>query len=140
MNLHIALEANPNMGQDSAVYGEKYAFVLDGLGGTGGRTREHADGRKWKEAKIAANTAAQAVKEAVEANWANWNKLLGNASNAEVGLVTEQIQGELKWAIDGALQQAAREWRADTLPTTIAGWITEGSSAIFAPRPGVSPL
>ena len=124
MNLHIALEANPNMGQDSAVYGEKYAFVLDGLGGTGGRTREHADGRKWKEAKIAANTAAQAVKEAVEANWANWNKLLGNASNAEVGLVTEQIQGELKWAIDGALQQAAREWRADTLPTTIAGWIT----------------
>lgn len=124
MNFRVAMEAHAGHGQDAAISGERFAFVLDGLGGAGGKTREHRDGRKWMESKIAARTAAKAAGQAVESRWENWAQILGNASIANVNTVIEQIRNELKWAIDGALQQAAREWQATTLPTTFAGWIT----------------
>lgn len=125
-NLHIAIEANAGFGQDAAICGERYAFVFDGLGGTGGKSCVHRDGRKWKEAKVASCTAAEAVGRTIDQRWADWARQIGEASDGQTAFVLGAIRTELKRSIDEALQSAAREWNAvgGTLPTTVAGWIT----------------
>ncbi len=125
MNLHILIESNVGYGQDASVSGENYAFVFDGLGGTGAKSCIHSDGRKWKEAKVASFTAAEAVGKAIEREWEDWAQAAKGADTAELAALGETIRTELKRAIDDALQSAAREWNVigGALPTTAAGWI-----------------
>ncbi len=125
-NLHIAIEANAGFGQDAAVYGENYAFVFDGLGGTGGKSCMHRDGRKWKEAKVASRAAAEAVGKTIDQRWNTWAQQIAGASDGQMAFVLDAVRAELKQSIDEAFQSAAREWNVvgGTLPTTVAGWIT----------------
>lgn len=121
MNLSIFIESEPGRGQDTAISGQNYAFVFDGLGGKGGKPRTNAAGERELEAKIASTVSAKALKELLEGRLDRWSGLVRDERRR--GSTPDEIAGEITAALSSALQAAAEEWNADTLPTTISGWL-----------------
>lgn len=121
MNLSIFIESEPGHGQDTAISGQNYAFVFDGLGGKGGRPRTNAAGERELEAKIASTVSAKALKKLLEDCLDEWSGLIQNERHRAD--VPDKIAEEITLALSDALQDAAKEWNADTLPTTISGWL-----------------
>lgn len=121
MNLSIFIESEPGHGQDTAISGQNYAFVFDGLGGKGGKPRTNAAGERELEAKIASTVSAKALKKLLEDRLDEWSdRIQDERRRADA---PDEIAEEITAALSDALQEAAKEWNADTLPTTISGWL-----------------
>lgn len=122
MNLSIFIESEPGHGQDTAISGQNYAFVFDGLGGKGGKPRTNAAGERKLEAKIASTVSAMALEKLLKdrMDWWSDNLIQNEYRRAHA---PDEIAAEISRALNYALQDAAREWNADTLPTTISGWL-----------------
>lgn len=121
MNLSIFIESEPGHGQDTAISGQNYAFVFDGLGGKGGKPRTNAAGERELEAKIASSVSAKALKKLLKERLDGWSSLIQNERHRSD--TPDEIATEITVALNDALQAAAKEWNADTLPTTISGWL-----------------
>lgn len=121
MNLSIFIESEPGHGQDTAISGQNYAFVFDGLGGKGGKPRTNTAGERELEAKIASTVSAKALKKLLEERLDGWSSLIQDERFR--ASVPGEIVVEITAALNDALQAAAKEWNADTLPTTISGWL-----------------
>lgn len=121
MNLSIFIESEPGHGQDTAISGQNYAFVFDGLGGKGGRPRTNAAGERELEAKIASTISAKALKKLLGDRLSRWSDLI--RSERRRASAPDEIAAEITVALNDALQAAAKEWDANTLPTTISGWL-----------------
>lgn len=121
MNLSIFIENEPGRGQDTAISGQNYAFVFDGLGGRGGKPRTNAAGERELEAKIASTVSAKALEKLLKDRLDRWSGLIQNERRR--ASAPDEIAAEITVALSDALQAAAKEWNADTLPTTISGWL-----------------
>lgn len=121
MNLSIFIESEPGRGQDTAISGQNYAFVFDGLGGKGGKPRTNAVGERELEAKIASTVSAKALEKLLEDRLDQWSDLIQDECRR--ASAPDEIAAEITLVLNDALQAAAKEWNADTLPTTISGWL-----------------
>lgn len=121
MNFSIFIESEPGHGQDTAISGQNFAFVFDGLGGKGGRPRTNAAGERELEAKIASTVSAKALKKLLGDRLNRWSDLIW--SERRRASAPDEIAAEITAALNDALQAAAKEWDANTLPTTISGWL-----------------
>ena len=127
MSLRIRIESPTLLPEDSSAYGEHYAFVFDGLGGTGGRRRTNAAGETLPEAKIASGAAASAMDNLMRERWSAWSSALDFTDQSRLETQVDQIVNrEIRQAMETALRKAAAAWDAEEgkLPTTIAGWLT----------------
>ena len=121
-SLRVSIHSQTMPPEDNAAHGDNYAFVFDGLGGTGGGKRLNEKGESISEAKIASGAAADALNQWARENWERWRDALASAGNPDA--LTASIVREVGAAFNQGLREAAQRYDAQKLPTTVAGWLT----------------
>lgn len=127
--IRVYTEANKGKGEDAWAAGERYAFVFDGLGGTGARLRRNVDDERiWSEGKIASFTAAQAADAFIREHMEEWSGQMRCADEEQIAGYADEIVSRIQEAVDAAVRQEAGRWMSDSsaqpvFPTTAAGWL-----------------